>query len=281
MKNTSKEKRKNRVLLSHGSNTILAAVLGAIVTGLFGLAGNLMGNNNEMETGRNTGIVISDSQNIGTVSIDNSHDTNFLEYSDHYTTYDEEKLLLLADTAYIDEDFEKCFEILIKEELQETPIALYNLGFMYLNGLYVEQDYEKADSYFEMSNSIAGERGKLVSAIMKKDYDTIKHTIAFLTSQNDYDTWNYLSYCNYDKSIDDVLENSFNMKENFRYSIENFYRYEYSDDYYKGYNPPTDSFCEKWISQNWCNTNSHTYLVYRKQEIQYLDLINKYIGLEK
>ena len=68
------------------------------------------------------------------------------------------KMLGKAEAYYINEEFEKAFEIYSNEELKEDSIAKLNLGYMYAMGLGTEVDLKKALRLFDDSKMIEGKR---------------------------------------------------------------------------------------------------------------------------
>ena len=92
---------------------------------------------------------------------------------------------------------------------------------------------------------------------------------------NSYDFYNYLSFCEYGISIDEFRKDNVT---NLEYHQENFYQYSYTNDTYRGYNPPADTFQSRWIFSGIDFDDNTPYIIYRRQELLYFDMINKPIN---
>ena len=161
----------------------------------------------------------------GGVQQNEYHQNN--EYNNFYTEkswsdYSVNDLLILAEEALNSGNDEKAYEIYLTDKICDNEIALCNLGYMYLNGCYVEQNFEKAKEYYGRVETPNGLKGLLAVAIQERNEDDILRLMAELANENNTDFWNYMSLCQYGKTIDEVGKENIVFDESI---IDNFYQF--------------------------------------------------------
>lgn len=82
-------------------------------------------------------------------------------------------------------------------------------------------------------------------------------------------TWDYISNCLYQKSWDEYQEEMRCIKAEFSFDMNQLYEWEYIDNYYEGYNSPSNTARMQWIIQGIDfevgDGVNHPYAVYRAQ----------------
>lgn len=288
-----KMKMKMKVAVITGSFTVIVALIALFETVYVVEKGN---GKTETETETETetyNVEINNSDdvnvNVGNGSIQqneynqNSEYNQNNEYYNFYTgkgwsDYNTNELLVLAVEALKNEDYEKAYEIYLTDKMQNNETALCNLGYMYLNGYYVEQNFEKAKEYYSKVKSNNGLKGLLAVAIWEEDKEEILSLMTMLAQKDDKDFWNYISFCQFGKNVEEAGKENIILDEN---AIPYYYQYEYGDSYYRGINPPESTFLSKWAPVGIDTDENFTpYIIWRNRELLYYGMINKYIGVD-
>lgn len=259
--NDKKEENKLKIAIVKG--------IVAIITTIFGVTtGAIIWNNNKIV---DSTITYNDAENIinGDVHIDNS--TNITYETEHIQS----EALGVLDRARIacqEGDFDTAFD-LYKD--REEKVALINIGYIYAHGnSYVGKDIEKAEESYVKANCIEAKRNLLILYIENEMTEKAKGLcMELLWAIDDEVTWDYISNCLYQKSWDSYKEEMGITKKDFSFNLSQLREWEYSDSYYNGYNPPSDTEGKRWIIQGMDFESgegyNHPYFVYRAQVCTY------------
>lgn len=257
--NSNNKKENNQLKI-----TIIKGVV-AIITTIFGVTtGLIIWNNNKIV---DSTITYNDAENIinGDVNIDNS--TNITYETEHMQS-EELGVLDRARIACQEGDFDTAYD-LYKE--REEKVSLINIGYIYAHGnSYVGKDIEKAEAAYIKANCVEAKRNLFVLYIENGMTEKAKGLcMELLWSIDDEVTWDYISNCLYEKSWESYKEEMGITKEEFSFDLSQLHEWEYSDSYYRGYNPPSDTDRKRWIIQGMDFDSgegyNHPYFVYRAQ----------------
>lgn len=243
-----------------GVCAILGTIL-AVILGGSGLAYYISTRNID------TTIYNSSGENIvnGDVHIDNSTDVSYTINGQIQST---DEVVDLAYTACLEGDYDKAY-VLYKNS--DEQIALLNLGYILAHGLsYVGEDVQKAEEYYHKADCIEAERNLFIFYLdngMKEEAQ--EKCKELLWTLSDDVTWDYITNCIYQKSWNDYQEETGNTKDDFTFDFNDLYEWKYIDNYYQGYNPPSDTSRIRWIFQGMDtesgNKMNHSYCIYREQ----------------
>lgn len=237
-------------------------------------------NSGEVEIDNSDDVIV----NVGNGSVQRNEYNQTNEYNNFYAKnewndYSTDELLILAEAALNSNDYEKAYEIYMTERMQNNEIALCNLAYIHLNGYYVQQNFEKAKAYYSKAESNNGLVGLLAIAIWEENTEDILRLIDILKQEDDMDFWNYISFCQFGESLEQVGKENIIFGEN---AIPYFYQYEYTDSYYRGLNPPESTFLSKWIPVGIdTDDNFVPYIIWRNRELLYYKMINRPVEVDE
>lgn len=236
----------------------------AILAALLGVSGLVIWNNTKIT---NSTVNFNEGENIvnGDASIDNS--TN-ITYEFNTTTEKEGNILDMAHAACMEGDYDTAFD-LYKE--REEPVASINIGYIYAHGLsYVGEDIQKAEEYYLKAGCIEADRNLFILYLENGMVDeAVQKCTELLWTLDDDITWDYIANCLYKKSWVDYQEETGCTKADFSFDMNFLYEWKYIDNYYRGYNPPSNTASMQWILQgvdfDVGDGVNHPYSVYRAQ----------------
>lgn len=146
---------------------------------IYSLESNLsIENNNEInatETSTTENIINSNNQITNNTVFENS-------------SSDEGSLMNYANFYYTSNNLEGVVRIYGNSKLANNPVALTNLGYMYANGIYFEQNFEIAEKYYDQAISLGFEQAicnKLAMYLKNKLPDTISVLNEGFENRND------------------------------------------------------------------------------------------------
>lgn len=259
--NNKKENDELKITIIKGIVAIITAIVG-VTTGI------IIWNSTKIV---DSTITYNNAENAvrGDAYIDNS--TN-ITYKTEYIQNEELDIMDRAKIACQEGDFDTAFDLYKEREAKD---ALINMGYIYAYGYsYMGEDIQKAEEYYIKANCVEAKRNLLILYIENEMDEKVKKLCAeLLWSIDDAITWDYISNCLYKKSWDSYQEEMGITKEDFSFNINQLYEWEYSDSYYRGENPPSDTTRKRWIIQGIDFESgegyNHSYSVYRAQVRSY------------
>jgi hypothetical protein len=163
------------------------------------------------------------------------------------------ELIRLANNACLIENYDYAFDIYTLPQMKKYNVAMLNLGYIYENGLsYVGQDYDNAKECYLIFDCIEAERNLLSLYIKKDDRDDSLMDILIDLLWNKYDdiTWDYIALSLFDESWSEYSEEQAVSKDEFTFKLNDLYEFEYTNNYYNGYNPPENTNFSFWALQS-------------------------------
>ena len=215
-------------------------------------------------------VSISGDVNVGNTNIINN------SYQYDFETIDE---LTQANIYMQSGKYDEALSIYQNEEYSEDKAVLINLGYLYGNDLtYYGVDIQKAADFYIKANCIEGYRNLLALCLKNGELKTAEDILIQLIDVGDDVTVEYIHSClagtDYE-NIEVLSSDAANI-------ISALIQWIYYDQWYEGFNPPDDTFSDRWIYQgtDYLSTDStnHPYVTYRKQiRIFYkcIDMIEK------
>lgn len=189
-----------------------------------------------------------------------------------------QQLLMMANNACLKQEYNYAFDIYSCSKLQDTEVALINLGYIYANGLSYEGiNIEKAEECYNKVNCIEAKRNLLALYIKTNNENKKELFDNLLREENDDITWNYVSKCLYNQTWETFSTENGIVKDEFVFNISELYKLEETGEYYRGYNPPEDTDISKWIIENLNHDTESpkTYFTYQLYKIVYSKYINE------
>lgn len=179
----------------------------------------------------------------------NSQITYNTMFEDNNT--DAETLMNYAKYYYNAKNYEGVVRIYGNSKLSDNVIALTNLGYMYANGIYFEQDLEQAEFYYNKAIALGYDRAlsNKLAMYLKYNLDNIIELFQLGYSLNNDAITDFIySFYNDSDNIGSqkCFEDFVNKKENIQNEIiENMYYYDYkSSEIF--YSPPTNNELHKY-----------------------------------
>lgn len=257
---------------------------GAVITGICTIIAAVVAGSghttvHKESIGQNNGTIISGNNNL---YIEGDVDAGNTVYSIELSNMSEKDKLNIAIEACMEDEFDRAYNIYKECEAQ---IALLNLGYIYANGLsYVGKNIEKAEDAYIQADCVEAKRGLLIlyieNGMMQKAQDICKELMWVL---DDSVTWDYILNCIYEQSWEEYQKEHDIAKLDFLFDFNLMYEWEYIDNYYRGYNPPSDTERTRWIFQgvdfDVSNGNNHPYIIYREQIRRYTNGIDSMASL--
>lgn len=226
-----------------------------------------------VEGSENTVINGDNNEIINKKSI-NNYATTIVNLDYSFDDKSIEELLGMANSACINGEYNYAFDIYNHPSLAINKLAMLNQGYIYEHGLsYVGVDYSKAKECYELADCVEGKRN-LLSLYLKTGEAAAGDLFRdLLWNDNDNIVWNYISKCLYNKSWEMYSSETSITKDEFEFVIDSLYEWEYTDNYYQGYNPPQDTELSRWIYQGTDyevdEGHNHPYDIYREQVIKF------------
>lgn len=137
---------------------------------------------NNIDNSENTGVQITDSEDISIESIVNG-DSYTEEVTNAYyaalidENTSERTLLQYAENAFLAGSYEECIKIYSMDKLQDNAIANNNVGYFYANGIYFPENIETADRYYDKAQAEGSKKAfenKLALHLRNKMDDSIQ-----------------------------------------------------------------------------------------------------------
>ena len=215
-------------------------------------------------------VSISGDVNVGNTNIINN------SYQYDFETIDE---LTQANIYMQTGKYDEALSIYQNEEYSEDKAVLINLGYLYGNDLtYYGVDIQKAADFYIKADCIEGYRNLLALCLKNGELKTAEDILIQLIDVGDDVTVEYIHSCLAGTDYENIEVLSSDVAN----IISALIQWIYYDQWYKGFNPPEDTFLDRWIFQGidysaTGNTN-YPYVTYRKQiRIFYncIDMIEK------
>lgn len=241
------------------------------------------GNNN---TSISEDEIVSEEQNIdmkwnnvdvgGDVNVGNNKITN--NYSYHYESESVDELT--QANIYMQEGkYDEALSIYQKEDFSKDKAVFINMGYLYGNDLtYYGLDIQKSVDCYIKADCVEGYRNLLALCLKTGETELAESILVQLIDMEDEVTVEYIRACI--KGTD--YENTEISSSNTVNIISALFQWINYDQWYKGFNPPDDTFSDRWIYQgtDYSSTDStnHPYVTYRKQIrifYKYIDMIEK------
>lgn len=253
------------------------AIIVALITGLTGILAavlsSILGRTNEYsEPGiaNNEGILIQgDGNNL-------YNETNIYNSLDDFFKDKNETELLNIAYKYIKED-DVDIAVNIYNKLKDNKYALINLSLIYVTGNSSNGiSYKKAEEYYIKADCVEAKRGLLALYLYYDGNDNKfeekleKLLYELLYDINDEVVWNYISLSLFDMEWAEYSQEYNVSKQDFSFSMYELYEWEYTYNYYRGYNPPSDKHNIRWIFNDIDFENTTPYAIYRQQLRVYL-----------
>lgn len=242
----------------------VCAIIAALVTVVLGGAGivyciNGLNLNNTVYNNNGENIVNGD------MYLDKSSDVSYNSY-----VYNSSKIenFDMAYAACLEGDFNTAYSVF--KESEET-VALINMGYIYAYGVaYVGEDSQKAEECYQKAGCVEADRNLFILYLDEGMVDeAVQKCKELLWTWDDNITWDYIANCLYQKSWAEYQEEMGCAKADFSFDINLLYEWEYIDNYYRGYNPPSNTQRMQWIIQGVDfevgDGVNHPYCVYREQ----------------
>ena len=201
----------------------------------------------------------------GNVYVDKS---SYISHDAYINNISIENELGIAYVACRKEDFDTAYQIFKDKEDQ---VALVNLGYIYANGLsYVGEDIRRAEECYINADCIEADRNLLILYLKNEMVDEmINKCKELLWLTDDAATWDYITNCLYQETWMEYQEETGCTKEEFSFDLNRLYEWEYIDEYYTGFNPPSDTVIMQWVLQGvdfeTSDERFHPYCIYRAQ----------------
>lgn len=261
---TKKEKSMKNETFKGSVVQGLCTIIGALVTVILGGAGIVYYIN---YLNLNSTIYHNNGENIvnGDMHIDKSSEVSYNSYVYNSNSNDS---LDMAYAACLEGDFNTAYHI-FKES--KEAVALINMGYIYTYGFsYVGEDIQKAEECYQKADCVEADRNLFILYLKNGMMDeAVDKCVELLWTWDDNVTWDYIANCLYQKTWVEHQEETGCTKADFSFDINLLYEWKYIDNYYRGYNPPSNTASMQWILQgvdfDVGDGVNHPYSVYRAQ----------------
>lgn len=185
--------------------------------------------------------------------------------------------------AVQNEDYDTAWSYYSDETLTDNPYAQINKAYLYSHGYGVEQDFGAAiEIYNSQLDIIEAKRNKLGTLIAAnhdgKYNEQISELIQYFLQIKDDEVCNYLSFCEYGKSYQELVESGLDVKDLYNVKWDSIYQLELVEESQGFDNPPRDTGYQyyKFVGANYEEDDGTlpTYY-YETYKLKYIELIDK------
>lgn len=190
-----------------------------------------------------------DNGNIQNGDTVNNNNTTIITTLDYNFEKTEEQLLLMANNACINQQYDYAYDVYTCGKLDNNSLALINLGYIYAKGIsYVGENYDKAESCFLQADCVEAKRNLLALYLRNQNRNRAEDVlIDLLWNSDDEITWNYISGCLFDKTFVDYAEENNINKLEFELDLEKMFEMEETDNTCRGYHGFNDRDVSIWL----------------------------------
>lgn len=232
------------------------------------------------------GKVVDQIPKYGTIVTKNTEvEVKFKPEENEDNIKESEYILLKIGKNYFDmKEYDKAFMTYSNKNLKDNLNAKINIGYLYAHGYGVEENASKAMEIYKSIDTDEAKKNRLALLITtnkeSRNFKEMDESLKYLMQKDDHDVWDYLSFSKYGRSIDEMIKENPNIKDDFEVNFEDFYKFEKDGDTQEYSNPPRNTayYWYEFIGADYKDTDIPQTLptyYYDRYRIKYLNFIDK------